>query len=491
MPDYGLDLEFGVFPTPDAARHREVLELAQLADVLGLEHVSVQDHPYQPAHLDTWTLLTAIGTRTSQVRVSTNVANLPLRPPVVLAKAAASLDVLTGGRVELGLGAGAFWDGIVAAGGQRRTPKEAVDALVEAIGVMRAFWAGEPGRLDGEHHSNRGLRPGPRPVHDIPIWLGAYKPRMVRLTGELADAWVPSMGYADPPALPALNARIDEAAAAAGRAPQDIRRIYNVFGSFGTGSGLLRGTPADWAEQLTDLAVGIGMSTFILGTDDPGVLRRFAEEVVPLTRELVAAEREGGAPRDSPAPAREASPAAQPESVAAQAPSRFTPQQLAMPAHLVEVHDHLRAELDQVRDIVRQVRDGHTTVGSARSAINTMTMRQNNWTLGAYCESYCRVVTGHHTLEDRSMFPHLLRSDPSLAPVITRLHDEHEVIADLLDALDRALVALVGEPGYGSDGQRSLDALSDAVDELAESLLAHLSYEEEALHDALATHGFG
>lgn len=489
MTDYGLDLEFGVFPTPDAARPHEVLELAQLADVLGLDHVSIQDHPYQAAHLDTWTLLSVIGSRTGQVRLSTNVANLPLRPPVLLAKAAATLDVLTHGRVELGLGAGAFWDGIVAAGGRRRTPGESVEALAEAVTVIRGFWAGEASRVDGEHYSSRGLRPGPRPAHDIPIWLGAYKPRMIRLTGRVADAWVPSMGYADPPALPDLNARLDEAALAAGRTPQDIRRIYNVSGRFGTDPGLLQGTASDWAEQLTDLAVGIGMSTFILGTDDPDVVRRFAEEVAPLTRELVAAERDGGRPATPPPPVVDIAPRA--ESVVEQGRSAFTPRQLAVPAHLVDVHDHLRAELDQVRDIVRQVREGHTTVGSARSVITTMTMRQNNWTLGAYCESYCRIVTGHHTNEDRGMFPHLLRSEPALEPVITRLHDEHEVIARLLDALDRALVSLVGDPGHGSEGHRALDRLSDAVDELTEQLLAHLSYEEEALHDALATHGFG
>ncbi|WP_353951654.1 LLM class flavin-dependent oxidoreductase [Knoellia sp. S7-12] len=489
MPDYGLDVEFGIFPSPDAARHHEVLELAQLADVLGLDHVSIQDHPYQAAHLDTWTLLSAIGSRTTQIRLSTNVANLPLRPPVVLAKAAASLDLLTGGRVELGLGAGAFWDGIEAAGGGGKTPKESVDALVEAMTIIRSFWAGERGRLDGEHYSNHGLKPGPRPAHDIPIWLGAYKPRMIRLTGQLADGWVPSMGYADPPALPDLSARLDEAAVAAGRAPQDIRRIYNIFGQFGSGSGLFRGTPKDWAEQLTDLAVGIGMDTFIVGADDPDFVRRFAAEVMPLTRELVAAEREGGSPgvpleTESPAPAER-------EAVATQDSSSFTAAQLAIPAHLVEVHDYLRSELDQVRDIVRQVREGHTSVGQARSVINTMTMRQNNWTLGAYCESYCRIVTGHHTNEDRGMFPHLLRADPSLEPIVTRLHDEHEVIAGLLDQLDQALVALVGDPGYGSDGQRALDTLSGALDQLTESLLAHLSYEEEALHDPLAIHGFG
>src|SRR3954471_24656756 len=138
MPDYGHDLQFGIFPSPDATAAERTLELAQLAEVTGLDLVSVQDHPYQAKHLDTWTLLSVIAARTSAIRVAPNVATLPLRPPVVLARAAATLDVLSGGRVELGLGAGAFWEAIAAAGGPRRTPGEAVDALVEAIGIIRA-----------------------------------------------------------------------------------------------------------------------------------------------------------------------------------------------------------------------------------------------------------------------------------------------------------------------------------------------------------------
>ena len=109
--------------------------------------------------------------------------------------------------------------------------------------------------------------------------------------------------------------------------------------------------------------------------------------------------------------------------------------------HLVDIHDGLRAELAQVRDVLDQVRRGHVTVGAARSVVNTMTMRQNNWTLGAYCESYCRIVTGHHTLEDRSVFPHLRRTEPGLGPVLDRLEHEHEVIHEVLEQFDRALVA--------------------------------------------------
>ena len=80
--------------------------------------MTFQDHPYQPRFLDTWTLLSVLAAQTSTVRLAPNVANLPLRPPAVLARSVASLDILSGGRVELGLGAGAFWDAIEANGGR-------------------------------------------------------------------------------------------------------------------------------------------------------------------------------------------------------------------------------------------------------------------------------------------------------------------------------------------------------------------------------------
>ena len=137
MPDLGHDLLFGCFIPPVAQQADSVLELARLAEGAGLDLVTVQDHPYQPAFLDTWTLLSVIGARTTSVRLALNVANLPLRPPAVLARAAASLDILSGGRVELGLGAGAFWDAIEAMGGRRLTAGQAVTALSKAIDVIR------------------------------------------------------------------------------------------------------------------------------------------------------------------------------------------------------------------------------------------------------------------------------------------------------------------------------------------------------------------
>src|SRR5579864_8868055 len=138
---YGHPVRFGVFLIPQAADAQRLLELAALADELGFDLVGIQDHPYQRLFLDTWTLLTAIAVRTRRISVFPDVANLPLRPPAVLAKAAASLDLLTGGRVELGLGAGGAWDAIKAIGGPVRTPGESVSALEEAIQVIRLMWS--------------------------------------------------------------------------------------------------------------------------------------------------------------------------------------------------------------------------------------------------------------------------------------------------------------------------------------------------------------
>lgn len=521
MPDYGHEIQFGLFPTPDAASAQHVIELAVLADTTGLDVVSIQDHPYQRRHLDMWTLLSYLGAVTTSVRLSPNVVSLPLRPPAVLAKSAATLDVLTGGRVELGLGTGAFWDAIVAAGGPRRTPGESVEALEEAIEILRQFWSGRSVRFVGEHYRVEGLQAGPMPVHDIPIWIGAYKPRMLRLTGRLADAWIPSMGYADPASLPDLNSIIDEAADQAGRGPVAIRRQYNITGEFGSGSGMLTGSPENWAEQLASLALQHGMSTFILGTDDPDAVRRFALEVAPAVRELVDAERHSAAIAAKRRPAEEVreSPDDATTEVSGltvratpddgsrltdavpwdeenrpthtdQSGRSYSEQDNAAPQHLVDIHNGLRSELSQLRDILSQVERGHATVGQARNVINTMTMRQNNWTLGGYCQAYCRILTGHHTLEDSSVFPHLRAAETGLGPVIDQLESEHTHIHGLVDALDRALVGLVGTDGTGTPGREAIAEVQTALDVLTDALLSHLAYEERELIGPLARHGF-
>ena len=296
MGDYGHNIVLGSFLTPVNNPAQQAVDLAQLSEEVGLDLVTLQDHPYQPGFHDTWTLLSYVAARTERVSVSANVINLPLRPPAVLARAAASLDLLSGGRFELGLGAGAFWDAIEAMGGPRRTPGESIEALTEAIQIIRGIWDTQTrGKLtvEGKHYSVDGPKRGPAPAHDIAIWLGAYKPRMLRLIGRSADGWLPSLSYVKSvDELATANATIDEAARAAGRQPTAIRRLLNINGQFGPRSDqLLSGPPEQWAEQLAALTRDYGFSTYILGSDDPRTLEVFGREVGPALRELVAATR--------------------------------------------------------------------------------------------------------------------------------------------------------------------------------------------------------
>ena len=295
MSDYGRTLEFGASVEPLADPPDLAMRLAKASDRTRLDLVGIQDHPYQRRFLDTWTLISTLVPVTERVRFFPDVANLPLRPPAMLAKAAASLDVLSGGRMEMGLGAGAFWDAIEAMDGPRRSPGEAVRSIEEAIKVMRLVWSDERSvRFEGNLYSLRGMRPGPHPVHRIGIWVGAYGPRMLDLIGRLADGWVPSLGYSPPQRLPELQQRIDASAADAGREPEQIRRVYNVAGSIGSeGDGLLDGPVSKWVEELTRFVLELGMDTFIYWPSEDHVrqVEIFANEVAPAVREAVAKER--------------------------------------------------------------------------------------------------------------------------------------------------------------------------------------------------------
>jgi alkanesulfonate monooxygenase SsuD/methylene tetrahydromethanopterin reductase-like flavin-dependent oxidoreductase (luciferase family) len=229
---------------------------------------------------------------------------LPLRPPAVLAKAAATLDLLSGGRFELGIGAGGFLEAAHAMGAPRLTPGESLAALEEGIAVIRGMWSGERAiRFDGSHYQLGGVHPGPAPAHPIQVWIGANKPRALALTGRVADGWIsPLMSYKPPREAAEGNDAIDQAAREAGRDPSEIRRIYNIQGAFAsTAQGPAADTdqgivgPAErWVDVLTHLAVDLGFGTFVLATPpDPDTLTTFIEDVAPQVRERVAQQRAG------------------------------------------------------------------------------------------------------------------------------------------------------------------------------------------------------
>lgn len=291
MADYGRPTKFGYFLIPNA--DAPLLSIAREVEQLRLDYIAVQDHPYQRRFVDTWTLLSMIAATTSRIGLFPDVANLPLRPPAIMAKAAASIDLLSGGRFELGLGAGGFWDAIEAYGGPRRTPGEALAALGEAIEVIRRVWSGDRNlRFEGQHYRLRGAHSGPLPAHPIGIWLGVYGPQALKLAGRVADGWVPSF-RGDFSRIADMTRRLDDAAVSAGRAPASIRRILNVSGVItdGASNGVLQGPVNQWVEELTGLATTYGFDTFIFWGEGEGQLRKFAEEVVPAVREQIVAER--------------------------------------------------------------------------------------------------------------------------------------------------------------------------------------------------------
>ena len=293
-------LQFGISLVPATERLDRIRELARGADEAGLDLIGIQDHPYQGRFLDTWSLIPTLLAETKRISFFTDVANLPLRSPAVMAKAAASLDMLSGGRFELGLGAGGLADVIARFGGPRRTPGESVEALDEAIDVIRLLWSEERTvSFDGKYYRLDGAYPGPRPVHPIGIWVGAFKPRMLRLVGRKADGWLPSLGVLTRDELRAGNEQIDAAAERAGRDPASIRRIINLQGFIGEGPapsrsqlpvGYLAGEPlagpADWWVATLASFIDDGFDTLVFWAVDlsPDQIALLAGDVVPQFR---------------------------------------------------------------------------------------------------------------------------------------------------------------------------------------------------------------
>lgn len=281
MPDYGHSLQFGSFLTPTSTNPEHVVELAVLAESSGLDLVTFQDHPYQPKLLDAWTLMTWVAAKTTKIRVAGNVMNVPLRLPSVLARQAAALDLLSGGRVALALGAGAFWDAIEAMGVTKQTPGESVVALGEAIQVIRGILDTSEHsllRVEGDFYSVSGTKRGPALDHDIPIWIGALKPRLLRLIGRQADGWLPSQAYLKDGDLALGNSVIDRSALAAERDPREIVRLLNVHAAAGV-------------DELVELALTQGISAFIVASDSPSVIEDFGTKVAPAVRAQVAQAR--------------------------------------------------------------------------------------------------------------------------------------------------------------------------------------------------------
>ncbi len=290
---------FGLSITPNNAD--KAFTLAKTADQLGLDIIGIQDHPYNRTFLDTWTLISTLAASTKKIRYFTDVCDLPMRPPAMLAKATATLDIMTKGRVELGLGAGGFWDAIHSYGGPRRNPGEAVAALEEALQVIRLIWNyGGPRRrvsFPGKYYKLENAQAGPSPHHNISIWLGGARPRMMELIGRSGDGWViPLSSYMSPDEIRSAQQLINAAAKKNGRSPDSIARISNLIGvideqgELNRSSGektLFVGSSSQWVDWMISSYRDLGIDTFVFWPsegDEEGQLRLFAERVVPKVR---------------------------------------------------------------------------------------------------------------------------------------------------------------------------------------------------------------
>ncbi|TVR69451.1 MAG: LLM class flavin-dependent oxidoreductase [Sphaerobacteraceae bacterium] len=304
MPDYGHDIQFGYFLDPAIGDPEGTLQTARMVDEMGFDLIGIQDHPYIETHFDCYSLMAMVLAQTQNVRVFPDVTNMQMRDAALVANAAASMDQLSGGRFELGIGGGApfFHDRAVAMGASPMSAGETVTAMEEVLAVCRAFWSGKAdARVNGIFHQIAGTHGGPKPAHDMEIWVGASGPRMLDLIGQAADGWViPLMHYMAPSVAASNSLLIDESARKNGRDPSDIRRIYNCVGQFteevksGASDDDIRIVgPVDlWIDTLSHQAIDFGFSTFILiGPPNSSKLETFINEVAPAVRDRVQAHR--------------------------------------------------------------------------------------------------------------------------------------------------------------------------------------------------------
>ena len=285
-------VRFGIAVSAAARPDSDPVAAARHAERLGFDLITVSDHLHGsfPTY-ETWTLLTWLAASTERVRVAPLVLGLPYRSPVVVAKMAESLDRLSGGRAILGLGGGGRDEEFRAFGLTVRTPGEKVEALGEAVEVIRGAWRESPFTYHGRHFQTREAEVEPKPAHRIPIWLGTYGRRSLALTGRVADGWNPSFAYAPPEMAAEMLDIVRRGAEEAGRDPDSIECAYNVsvwVDERGQPNPrLVTGGPERVAERLAEF-VRLGFGTLVFwarGGDEHR--ERLAREVLPLVRDAV------------------------------------------------------------------------------------------------------------------------------------------------------------------------------------------------------------
>lgn len=274
-----------------------LVDLAVRAEELGLDSVWVHDHVFNVAHVlerigdrpyyEPLTFLTYVAARTSRVRLGTSVLVLPYHNPIRLAKAAATLDVLSGGRLVLGVGVGAVEHEMVAMG----TPfKERGAFTDEAIAAMRALWSQAEPRFDGRYSQFAGMPFSPKPLQrpSIPVVIGGVSPAAIRRAARLGDGWQP-LGLS-PEAVAQGMASLRREAQACGRDGAGIPVSIAMSLMESTPRRWALGTRPDDVVRSARAFAAAGVETLIVSanTSDPAAARAaldmVAREVVPAVR---------------------------------------------------------------------------------------------------------------------------------------------------------------------------------------------------------------
>jgi probable F420-dependent oxidoreductase len=271
--------------------------LAEQAEALGFDSVWVHDHVFNVGHVyeriggrpyyEPLALLSFVAARTRRVRLGTSVLVLPYHNPIRLAKTAATLDVLSGGRLILGVGVGAIVNEMEAMG----TPFKQRGAFTdEAIAVMRTLWTEEDPRFDGTFSRFAGMKFSPKPLQrPIPVTIGGVSPAAIRRAARLGDGWQP-LGFS-PDALAKGIATLREEARACGRDAAKIPvAISMTLGAPARGRFALGTTPAEIVDNARAFAAA-GADTLIVSavTSDPreaqAAMEMVGREVLPVVRE--------------------------------------------------------------------------------------------------------------------------------------------------------------------------------------------------------------
>ena len=266
-----------------------LVERWKLFEALGFDSVWDCDHFIQPSrptgpYFEAWTLLAGLATVTQRVRIGVLVSSNTFRHPSLLAKQAVTVDHISGGRLDIGLGAGWYEPEHPMFGLDFWPPPERVDRFHEAVQLLDTWLTTETTSFDGRYYQLKAAPTRPRPVQQPrpPLVLAGHRPKMLRIIAQYADTWN-SFGTVDE--MRERNARLDDACRQLGRDPRCIARSLYGWAS------MLASDPWESLGAFRDMVgryAEAGVNEFLVDQPRPeqqAVLERVAAEVLPSLRE--------------------------------------------------------------------------------------------------------------------------------------------------------------------------------------------------------------